>query len=123
MSKQKTITIVRIAQEHLHLETLDTRRSDSLDFSDQAVWCIKAALEAAYEAGIEAGKAPETYLVEYAYPSSPLANKLGFAREGCWYVSALVKGKTALPRRMVTKGIADETIAQQICDELARRKS
>ena len=49
MSEQKTI--IRIAKEHLHLETLDTRRSDSLDFSDQAVWCIKAALEAAYAAG------------------------------------------------------------------------
>lgn len=54
MSKQKTIA--RIAKEHLHLETLDTRRSDSLDFSDQAVWCIKAALEAAYDAGVKAGK-------------------------------------------------------------------
>ena len=54
MSKQKTI--IRIAKEHLHLETLDTRRSDSLDFSDQAVWCIKAALEAAYDAGLKVGK-------------------------------------------------------------------
>jgi hypothetical protein len=54
MSKQKTI--MRIAKDHLHLETLDTRRSDSLDFSDQAVWCIKAALEAAYDAGVKAGK-------------------------------------------------------------------
>ncbi len=40
-----------IALEHLDLETLATRRSDSLDFSDQAVWSIKAALEAAFEAG------------------------------------------------------------------------
>jgi len=55
MSKQKTT--IRIAKEHLHLETLDTRRSDSLDFSDQAVWCIKAALEAAYDAGFKVGKA------------------------------------------------------------------
>jgi hypothetical protein len=54
MSKQKTI--IQIAKEHLHLETLDTRRSDSHDFSDQAVWCIKAALEAAYDAGLKVGK-------------------------------------------------------------------
>ena len=54
MSKQQTI--IRIAKEHLHLETLDTRRSDSLDFSDQAVWCIKAALEAAYDAGVKTRK-------------------------------------------------------------------
>lgn len=41
----------KIAIEHLGLTTLDTRRSDSLDFSDQAVWSIKSALEAAYKAG------------------------------------------------------------------------
>lgn len=41
----------RIAQEHLDIPTLETRRMDSLDFHDTAVWCIKAALKAAYEAG------------------------------------------------------------------------
>lgn len=35
----------------LGLETLETRKSDSLDFHDMAVWEIKAALEAAYAAG------------------------------------------------------------------------
>ena len=49
-------TIAAIAREHLHLETLDTRNSDSLDFRDQAVWSIKAALEAAYRAGAEAAE-------------------------------------------------------------------
>jgi len=44
-----------IAEQHLRLETLETRNSDGLDFSDQAVWSIKAALEAAYEAGRRAG--------------------------------------------------------------------
>lgn len=44
-------TIATIARQHLNLETLATRNSDSLDFSDQAVWQIKAALEAAYRAG------------------------------------------------------------------------
>lgn len=43
--------LLAIAQRELLLETLDTRRSDSLDFSDQAVWCIKSALEAAFAAG------------------------------------------------------------------------
>lgn len=43
-----------IAAKHLGRETLETRRSDSLDFSDQAVWSLKAALEAAYEAGAQA---------------------------------------------------------------------
>lgn len=41
----------QIAKEILHLETLETRKSDSLDFSEQAVWTIKAALEAAFRAG------------------------------------------------------------------------
>ena len=44
-------TLAEIAAKHLHLETLETRKSDSLDFHDMAVWSIKAALEAAYEAG------------------------------------------------------------------------
>ena len=46
--------ISAIAQRYLRLETLETRKRDSLDFSDQAVWCIKEALEAAYQAGLNA---------------------------------------------------------------------
>ena len=48
---QRDTTLAEIAARHLHLETLETRNSDSLDFHDMAVWSIKAALEAAYEAG------------------------------------------------------------------------
>ena len=44
-------TLEKIAKEILNLETLETRDSDSLDFSDQAVWSIKKALEEAYKAG------------------------------------------------------------------------
>jgi len=43
--------VERIAREVLGLETLDARNSDSLDFSEQAVWALRQALEAAYEAG------------------------------------------------------------------------
>ena len=46
----------QIAKEHLRIETLETRRSDSLDFHDCSVWGVKAALEAAYSAGLEAGR-------------------------------------------------------------------
>ena len=46
-----------IAQKHLGIETLETRRSDSLDFHDTAVWRIRDALEAAFKAGIEVGVA------------------------------------------------------------------
>ena len=43
--------IEKIAAQILGIETLETRKMDSLDFSDQAVWQIKEALEAAYNAG------------------------------------------------------------------------
>lgn len=43
--------LLEIAKRHLHLETLETRHSDDLDFSDQAVWGLKAALEEAFTAG------------------------------------------------------------------------
>lgn len=43
--------IQKIAKKWLGLKTLETSGRDGLDFSDQAVWSLKAALEAAYEAG------------------------------------------------------------------------
>jgi hypothetical protein len=49
--------IERIALDLLGLETLRTRRRDCLDFHDLAVWDIREALEAAYSAGLESGKA------------------------------------------------------------------
>ena len=45
-----------IAKETLHIDTLETRQSDSLDFHDVAVWSVKAALEAAYRAGLAAAR-------------------------------------------------------------------
>ena len=42
-----------IAREHLSIDTLETRRTDSLDFHEVSVWCVRAALEAAYKAGFE----------------------------------------------------------------------
>lgn len=41
----------RIAQEHLSVQTLRTRHSDDLDFHDLSVWRLRAALQAAFEAG------------------------------------------------------------------------
>ena len=51
---RKTKTLERIAREQLDLETLEQRKSDHLDFHDLAVWQIRAALDAAYEAGRQA---------------------------------------------------------------------
>ncbi len=50
------VLLAAIAKEQLHIDTLETRRSDSLDFHDVAVWSVKAALEAAYRAGLDAAK-------------------------------------------------------------------
>lgn len=43
--------LLEIAAKHFHIETLETRNSDGLDFHDVAVWSIRAALEAAFAAG------------------------------------------------------------------------
>ena len=55
MSQIETI-LTLIAQKHLGIETLETRKSDSLDFHDVAVWCLRDALEAAFNAGVEQGR-------------------------------------------------------------------
>ena len=49
MSKQELIN--EIAGKILDIETLEERKSDSLDFHEVAVWELKEALEQAYEAG------------------------------------------------------------------------
>ena len=54
MSKDALFTL--IAQQHLNIETLVERKSDSLDFHDVSVLSVKDALEAAYEAGRKARK-------------------------------------------------------------------
>ena len=48
--------LARIAQEHLFIDTLETRNSDSMDFHDVSVWGVKEALIAAYQAGLAAGQ-------------------------------------------------------------------
>jgi hypothetical protein len=52
--------LLEIAERHLFLDTLETRMSDSLDFHDHAVWAVRSALEAAFEAGRRAATAPQT---------------------------------------------------------------
>ena len=49
----------RIAQTHLSIETLETRHRDSLDFHDVGVWCVRDALQAAYDAGLAEGRKDE----------------------------------------------------------------
>ena len=52
MSKLEQL-LTQIAQNKLGIETLETRKSDRLDFHDVAVWCLRDALEAAFNAGVE----------------------------------------------------------------------
>jgi hypothetical protein len=58
--RQIDTLLTLIAQKHLGIETLETRKSDRLDFHDTAVWCLRDALEAAFNAGVEVGvRAPK----------------------------------------------------------------
>ncbi len=53
-AKDPNKLLEQIAKEHLFIETLETQHSDRLDFHDVSVWGVKAALQAAYEAGRKA---------------------------------------------------------------------
>ena len=55
MNQLETL-LTQIAQQHLGIETLETCKSDGLDFHDVAVWCLRDALEAAFNAGVEQGR-------------------------------------------------------------------
>ncbi len=48
--------ISEIAVKFLGVKTLETQNSDALDFHDLAVWTLKAALEAAFNAGCQSVK-------------------------------------------------------------------
>jgi rubredoxin len=51
--------IAGIACNKLNFPTLATRSSDSLDFRDCAVWQVKEALRAAFDAGVASAKPAE----------------------------------------------------------------
>ena len=51
-----TDLLADIAEKHLFIETLEERKSDSLDFHEVSVWGVQAALEAAYAAGLAAAQ-------------------------------------------------------------------
>jgi len=56
-------TLSELAAKHLDIQTLQTRNSDQLDFHAVPVWAVKAALEAAYRAGMEAAKTNTTHQI------------------------------------------------------------
>ena len=51
--KQLRTILEKIAAKHLDIETLETKKSDSLDFHEVSVWSLEDALKAAYDAGKE----------------------------------------------------------------------
>jgi len=56
LTKKVEKLLTEIAVKHFNVETLETRRSDSLDFYDCAVWSMREALAEAYEAGKKAAQ-------------------------------------------------------------------
>lgn len=56
MDEQRDERLTAIAKKYLSLATLETRNAGHLDFREQAVWSIKAALESAYRAGYDQAK-------------------------------------------------------------------
>jgi hypothetical protein len=66
--KRPARILTDIARAHLGIPTLKTRRSDRHDFYDLAVWQIKSALKAAFEAGAETKVFPSTAGAALATP-------------------------------------------------------
>ena len=56
MEKALERELEKIAAQYLDIETLKTRSSDRLDFHQVSVWSLKAALETAYELGMQNGR-------------------------------------------------------------------
>ena len=59
-NKKLNQLLEQIAQQYLFIDTLKTQSSDRLDFHDVSVWAVKAALQAAYEAGLKAAETNTT---------------------------------------------------------------
>ena len=50
-ANERDTALAGIAAQTMNIPTLDTPRSDRLDFYEVAVWSLREALERAYEAG------------------------------------------------------------------------
>lgn len=53
MKQNSEIKLEQIAKEILNIPTLDTRKSDGLDFHEVSVWSLKKALIEAYKQGVK----------------------------------------------------------------------
>ena len=99
MEANELALLETIARRHLGFETLETRMSDSLDFHDVSVWCIRNALTAAYEAGLQAAKKPATKrTLKASADKAPRDNK-----------KSMVLAMLARPNGATIEQIADAT--------------
>jgi hypothetical protein len=60
--------LTQIAHDHLGIPTLQPRASDALDFHEIAVWQIRNALAAAFNAGVEATELPARFDIYQIQP-------------------------------------------------------
>ena len=60
LTKQQQCKVLAVAKKHIYgvkgRGDLEARYHDAEDFLDIAVWCLKAALEEAYELGLKEGQ-------------------------------------------------------------------
>lgn len=91
----------QIAREHLHIETLELRNRDHLDFHDVGVVGVQRALDAAYRAGqADLLAAAEALVIENEQPSESVEHYKRLAE--CWRrlrrVIRHAKKQNALPK-------------------------
>ena len=77
MTNETRERLAQLAKDHLSIETLKSRKSDSLDFHTLPVWQIEQALLAAYRAGMD----PHWVIVAWA--ALFVAINLGHS---CWLI-------------------------------------
>ena len=97
-----------IAREHLLIPTLESRKADSLDFHDVAVWQVETALKAAFDAGARSA----------AQNAAPHGNAAGESGPADPTTSLLVpKGTPLVPGKMYLRLYHGRTDPRQQMDE------
>ena len=107
---KKDDLFTNIAERHLGIKTLETRKSDGLDFHDVAVWSVKAALEEAFAAGQLATKKQHEkvmrggggYMAAFEASYDDLVNVWGEPTEGDGYKTE-AEWRILLPKDQVVK--------------------
>jgi len=97
-----------IANTHLNIETLSPRMSDALDFHDVAVWSVKAALAAAFDAGTKAGCSAQQSAVIPCPASTTIDSRTPLL---------ISKGQPLLPGKMYLRLYHGRTDPEQEMDD------